>query len=54
MIKLLTAMSGADFSYSPGETVKLDKEHEKRLVESGQAEYVKASRKKADAGHSDG
>jgi hypothetical protein len=48
MIKLLTGMAGADFSYAAGDTVKLDKDLEKRLIDSGQAEAVKATRKKPD------
>ena len=43
MIKLLTSISGTDFSHNYGDVVKLDKETEKRLIESGQAEAVKAS-----------
>lgn len=52
MIKLLTSLAGADYSYGVGEKVELDKDFEKRLVESGQAERVrktpaKAGKKKA-------
>lgn len=54
MIKLLTGMAGANFSYSAGETVTLDKDTERRLVESGQAEVIKQQRrKKADVRLSD-
>lgn len=55
MIKLLTGMAGADFSYSAGEVVTMDKDTERRLVESGQAEVVKqrATRKKQNAGSGD-
>jgi|14BtaG_2_1085337.scaffolds.fasta_scaffold00960_5 hypothetical protein len=49
MIKLLTALAGADFSYRAGETVSLDKDFEKRLVDSGQAESVAAPKAKAKA-----
>ena len=45
MIKLLVSIAGDDFSYLPGETVSFDKEMEKRLIDSGQAEAVKAARK---------
>ena len=44
MVKLNTSMAGDGFAYLPGETVSLDKETEKRLVESGQAEYVTKNR----------
>jgi len=44
MIKLNTALAGAGFSYSAGSEVSLDKEFESRLVESGQAEYVRKRR----------
>ncbi len=47
MIKLLVSVAGADFSHAPGETVSLDKDFERRLVESGQAEAVKAKPAKA-------
>jgi|AntRauTorckE6833_2_1112554.scaffolds.fasta_scaffold14088_1 hypothetical protein len=40
MIKLLVSIAGADFSYAPGETVSLDAELERRLIDSGQAEEV--------------
>ena len=40
MIKLLTSMAGEGFAYGYGETVELDAEYEKRLVESGQAELI--------------
>jgi hypothetical protein len=39
-VKLLTSIAG-DVTASVGETVTLDKDFEKRLVDSGQAEYVK-------------
>ena len=48
MVKLLVSIAGADFSYAPGEKVTFDKETEKRLIESGQAEPVQAPRKKAE------
>jgi len=44
MIKLNTALAGADFSHAAGSTVSLDKEFEARLVDSGQAEYVRKRR----------
>lgn len=47
MIKLKTSLAGADYSYGVGEEVELDKEFEKRLVESGQAEPVRKTPKKA-------
>lgn len=48
MIKLLVSVAGADFAYSPGDVVTLDKNYEKRLVDSGQAEPVaKKTTKKA-------
>ena len=47
MIKLLTAMSGHDFNYQIGETVSLDKDYEKRLIDSGQAVNVAEPKKKA-------
>lgn len=40
MIKLLTSYSGQDGSHHYGETITLDKDTERRLVESGQAEVV--------------
>jgi hypothetical protein len=46
MVKLLTSIASATFSYSPGDTVKLDEKTEKRLVETGQAIKV-STRKKA-------
>lgn len=50
MIKMLTGIAGADFSYSPGEQVELDAETEQRLIDSGQAEAVtKPAPKKAPA-----
>ena len=48
MVKLLVSIAGPDFAYAPGEVVSLDKETEKRLVETGQAEPVKETRKKAE------
>jgi hypothetical protein len=45
MIKLLVSMAGADFSYSAGATVSLDKDWEKRLIDSGQAVEVKRATK---------
>lgn len=45
MIKLLVSMAGDTFAYSVNEEVSLDKEHEKRLIDSGQAVPVKAARK---------
>lgn len=45
-VKMLVGIAGADFSCSPGEEIELDAETEKRLVESGQAEKVKAPAKK--------
>jgi len=47
MIKLLTAMSGNTFNYPIGETVSLDKDYEKRLIDSGQALKVSEPKKKA-------
>jgi len=48
MIKLLVSIAGADFTYYPGEEVTLDKDYEKRLIDSGQAEpVVKKAAKKA-------
>jgi hypothetical protein len=44
MIKLLVSIASEDYSYSPGETVSLDAETEKRLIESGQAEAVKSAK----------
>lgn len=44
MVKLNTSMAGEGFAYLPGETVSLDKETEKRLVDTGQAEYVNENR----------
>lgn len=49
MVKLLVSIAGADFSHAPGETVSLDAELERRLVESGQAEEVKPSAKSTDS-----
>ena len=43
-IKLLTAISGHDFNYQIGEVVTLDSAYEKRLVDSGQAEWVKTKK----------
>jgi hypothetical protein len=37
-------MSSDNYSYSPGEKVSLDADHEKRMIESGQAEEVKAEK----------
>lgn len=47
MIKLNTSVSGADFAHGAGETVEFDRDFEKRLVKSGQAEYVKKDKKAA-------
>lgn len=44
-VKLLTGMAGFDFSYAAGEVVELDKDTEKRLIESGQAEAVAVKKK---------
>lgn len=52
MVKLLVSVAGDGFAHSPGEKVTLDKEFEKRLVESGQAEYVNASRAGNKSGRS--
>lgn len=49
MIKLLVSMAGDNFSYSAGEEVSLDKDYEQRLIDSGQAEPVKATGKKKPA-----
>lgn len=46
-VKLLTGIAGANFSHAPGEVVDLDKDTEKRLVDSGQAEKVVAKKKAA-------
>tara|TARA_R110000787_G_scaffold284494_3_gene398268 strand:- start:1203 stop:1379 length:177 start_codon:yes stop_codon:yes gene_type:complete len=52
MIKLLTSLAGNDeetgrsYSFSPGEKVSLGSAFEKRLVDSGQAEKLKAAPKK--------
>ena len=46
MIKLLVSMADDENSYVPGQQVTLDPAHEKRLIESGQAEAVKAAPKK--------
>lgn len=45
MVKMLTGIAGDGFSYAPGEKASFDKETEKRLIESGQAEAVKAAPK---------
>ena len=45
MIKLNVSIAGKDFSHIPGETVNMDKGTERRLVESGQAEYVTSKKK---------
>jgi len=45
MIKLNTSLAGDDFAYAVGEEVTLDKAYEQRLVDSGQAVYVKPSEK---------
>jgi hypothetical protein len=50
MIKLLTGIAGEGFSYLPGEVVNLDKETEKRLIKSGQAEPVKQEKPKKKNG----
>lgn len=52
MIKMLVSIAGKDaqgkaFSASPGEKISLDKDFEKRLIESGQAETVKTVKKAA-------
>ena len=49
-VTLNTGMAGADFSYAPGEVVDFDKETAKRIVDSGQGEYVtvKKDRKPKD------
>jgi hypothetical protein len=49
MVKLLVSVAGDDYAYSPGEIVTLDEDYEARLVESGQAEPVKAPAKKRPA-----
>lgn len=50
MIILNTAIAGRDkngelFSYAPGDKVSLDRDTEKRLVESGQAKKTTVKRK---------
>ena len=45
MVKLLTSIAGADFSYGPGEKASFDADTEKRLIESGQAEAVEAKKR---------
>lgn len=40
MIKLLTSYSGAEGSHNFGDIVTLEKDHESRMVASGQAEFV--------------
>lgn len=50
MVKLLVSIAGDDFSYAPGEVVKLDAELEKRLIESGQAEEAAPKKKAAKKG----
>jgi hypothetical protein len=50
MIKLKTSVAGGDFSHPAGASVSLDKEFESRLVETGQAEYVKQRRSTKSAG----
>lgn len=47
MVKLLVSVAGAGFSHAPGEKVTLDKDFERRLIESGQAEPVRGRQKKA-------
>jgi hypothetical protein len=44
MVKLLVSIAGPDFSHAPGEKVSLNKELERRLIESGQAEPVTQKR----------
>jgi hypothetical protein len=46
MITLLVSMADSENSYAPGQRVSLDKDHEQRLIDSGQAEAVKAAPKK--------
>ena len=47
MIKMNTAIAGADFSIASGEvTDRFDAATEKRLIDSGQAEAVKQEVKK--------
>jgi len=47
MIKLNVSVASDAYSYGAGETVTLDKEFEQRLVDSGQAEFVKTEKKAA-------
>ena len=47
MIKLLTSMASADYSYTFGQIVKLDAKTEKALIDSGQAEKVVEPKEKA-------
>ena len=52
MIKLNTSIASNEFSYAAGETVSLDAQTEKRLIETGQAERVvkkKAVKKHANS-----
>ena len=46
-VKMLTGMAGNNFSVAPGEEATLDKEHEKRLIDSGQAVKVTAKKVKS-------
>jgi len=41
-VKLLTSVSGADGSHSPGEVVDLPVDYATRMLNSGQAEVVEA------------
>jgi len=49
MIKLLVSIASVEYSHAPGEVVSLDKETEKRLIDSGQAEPAKAAPKAGKA-----
>lgn len=48
-IKLLIARAGKYFAHNPGEVVEVDDAEAKRLIERGQAEAVKAPKRKAKA-----
>ena len=51
-VKMKTAIAGSDFSHAMGNVVDFDPATAKRLVDSGQAEYVtvtKPRKRKKDA-----
>ena len=45
MVKLLTSVSGVGFAHGAGELVTLDKDFERKLIATGQAEPAKPARK---------